>query len=120
MRVGNAPSIASGALLIAIERGYFREVGIKVVIDPLDSAANAIALLAQNQYQIIEGGIAAGHSVGELAAGAIAGVLTPEDAMRLVAVRSQAMARAAAAEETGMTAVLGGDESALAAPIRVL
>jgi len=61
MRVGNAPSIASGALLIAIERGYFREVGIKVVIDPLDTAANAIALLAQNQYQVIEGGIAAGY-----------------------------------------------------------
>src|SRR5262245_60697174 len=61
VRVGNAPSIASGALLIAIERGYFREVGIKVVIDPLDSAANAIALLAQNQFQIIEGGIAAGY-----------------------------------------------------------
>jgi NMT1/THI5 like len=61
VRVGNAPSIASGALLIAIERGYFREVGIKVVIDPLDSAANAIALLAQNQYQVIEGGIAAGY-----------------------------------------------------------
>src|SRR5262249_56206920 len=59
--VGNAPSIASGALLIAIERGYFSEVGIKVVIDPLDSAANAIALLAQNQYQVIEGGIAAGY-----------------------------------------------------------
>src|SRR5215467_13284674 len=61
VRVGNALSIASGALLIAIERGYFREVGIKVVIDPLDSAANAIALLAQNQFQIIEGGLAAGY-----------------------------------------------------------
>jgi NitT/TauT family transport system substrate-binding protein len=61
VRVGNAPSIASGALLIAIERGYFREVGIKVVIDPLDSAANAIALLAQNQFQIVEGGLAAGY-----------------------------------------------------------
>jgi len=61
VRVGSAPSIAAGALLIASERGYFRELGIKVVIDPLDSAANAIALLAQNQYQIVEGGIAAGY-----------------------------------------------------------
>jgi [acyl-carrier-protein] S-malonyltransferase len=55
-------------------------------------------------------GIAAGHSVGELAAGAIAGAIGPADAMRLVGVRGRAMAKAAAAEATGMTAVLGGAE----------
>jgi [acyl-carrier-protein] S-malonyltransferase len=62
-------------------------------------------------------GAAAGHSVGELGAGTIAGVISPEDAMRLVRVRSQAMGRAAAAEETGMTAVLGGDEPDVLAAI---
>jgi len=60
---------------------------------------------------------AAGHSVGELAAGVIAGVLTADDAMRLVAVRGRAMAAAAAAEPTGMTAVLGGDQEAVLAAI---
>src|SRR3984885_2689378 len=62
-------------------------------------------------------GAAAGHSVGELAAGVLAGVLTADDAMRLVRVRGAAMAAASAAEPTGMTAVLGGDEEAVLAAI---
>jgi [acyl-carrier-protein] S-malonyltransferase len=50
-----------------------------------------------------------GHSVGELAAAAISGILTPEAALVLVRERGRAMAEAAAVTETGMTAVLGGD-----------
>ena len=53
----------------------------------------------------------AGHSVGEFAAAALAGILTPEDAIRAVSVRSRAMASAAALEPTSMAAVLGGEQS---------
>ena len=60
---------------------------------------------------------AAGHSVGELAAGVLAGVLGSDDAMRLVRIRGSAMAAASAAEPTGMTAVLGGDEDEVLAAI---
>jgi [acyl-carrier-protein] S-malonyltransferase len=60
---------------------------------------------------------AAGHSVGELAAGAIAGVLSAEDAIKLTRVRGQAMAAACDAVPTGMTAILGGDEATVLAAI---
>jgi [acyl-carrier-protein] S-malonyltransferase len=42
-------------------------------------------------------------------------VLSPDDAMQLVGIRGRAMADAASVEETGMSAVIGGDQDAVVA-----
>ncbi|MEV4439127.1 ACP S-malonyltransferase [Streptomyces sp. NPDC049577] len=54
-------------------------------------------------------GACAGHSVGELAAAALTGVLPERAAMELVRKRGLAMAEASAITETGMSALLGGE-----------
>ncbi|MCA6091589.1 ACP S-malonyltransferase [Streptomyces sp. SCA3-4] len=54
-------------------------------------------------------GAAAGHSVGELAAAALTGVVPERTALELVRKRGLAMAEAAAVTETGMAALLGGE-----------
>jgi [acyl-carrier-protein] S-malonyltransferase len=71
----------------------------------------AAALIAAGQFRLPDVCVVAGHSVGELGAAAIAGALTPEDAIAFVGVRGREMAAACALEPTGMAAVLGGDEA---------
>jgi [acyl-carrier-protein] S-malonyltransferase len=100
------------------------EIRDTAVAQPLLVAAALAAALDQvvtGAHPVSRQSVAvAGHSVGELAAGVLAGVISADDAMRLVRVRAQGMAAAAAAEETGMTAVLGGDEAAVLAAIEAL
>jgi [acyl-carrier-protein] S-malonyltransferase len=63
------------------------------------------------------GTVFAGHSVGEFAASALAGTLPETDAMRLIAARGAAMARASESPAGGMTALLGGDADEVMAAI---
>jgi len=66
---------------------------------------------------LLESGIdpvaVAGHSLGELAALAVAGVFSPEAGLELVVERSKLMAATAAAVPGGMSAVLGMDRGAI-------
>lgn len=91
------------------------------IAQPLIVAAGIITLdaLAETDYLSKTAGIA-GHSVGEFTAAAGAGVLDATDAVRLVGIRGRAMADAAAIVPTGMSAVIGGEESEILAKLSEL
>jgi [acyl-carrier-protein] S-malonyltransferase len=97
------------------------EITDTAITQPLVVAA---ALLAYEEIDrtrpLPEDTVVAGHSVGELAAAAVAGVISTDDAVTLAALRGAEMAKACALAPTGMSAVLGGEESAVLARLEEL
>ena len=88
------------------------------VAQPLIVAAGLVAAKALFDVELSSlPVILAGHSVGEITASALAGVLTEQEAMTFVRERANSMAAAAAVTPTGMSAVVGGDPAEVLAAI---
>jgi [acyl-carrier-protein] S-malonyltransferase len=98
------------------------EITDTAVTQPLVVAATLLAYGELTKRGVLTDAetVIAGHSVGELAAYAIAGVITADDAVTLAATRGREMAKACAVEPTGMAAVLGGDETEVLARLEQL
>ncbi len=101
------------------------EITDTAVTQPLVVAATLLAHEELTRRGVLDGKntsdiTVAGHSVGEIAAYAIAGVICADDAVKLAATRGAEMAKACALEPTGMSAVLGGDEAEVLARLEAL
>jgi [acyl-carrier-protein] S-malonyltransferase len=78
----------------------------------------AVSILLQKRGIMPE--IVAGHSLGELSAYYVAGVLDLESAIKVIAKRSEAMGAAYPAEDSAMAAVLGMDVAKIGSIIEPL
>ena len=117
-----APWIEEPAAKLLVQQ-WSHEIGLDLVRLGTTADADEIKDTANAQPLIVAAGLlgaralnkgnsfafVAGHSVGEITAAALAGVINDLDAMKLVRARGIEMAKAAAVKPAGMAAVLGGD-----------
>ncbi|MGX1093784.1 [acyl-carrier-protein] S-malonyltransferase [Streptomyces albogriseolus] len=109
---GVADRVAAWSDAIGLDLAHY---GTKADADAIRDTAVAqpllvaAGLLSASALGDIDPGAVAGHSVGEITAAALSGVLDDASALSLVRKRGLAMADAAAITETGMAALLGGD-----------
>ncbi|MFF4247428.1 ACP S-malonyltransferase [Streptomyces sp. NPDC001822] len=108
---GAADRIAGWSEAIGLDLAHYGtkadadEIRDTAVAQPLLVAAGLLSAAALDATP----DVVAGHSVGEITAAALAGVVEDEAALRFVRTRGLGMAEAAAITETGMAALLGGE-----------
>jgi len=127
---GAAEKMASWSTVSGLDLAHLgtaasaEEITDTAVTQPLVVAATLLAHQELTRRGVLADAgdnlIVAGHSVGEIAAYAIAGVISADDAVALAATRGAEMAKACANEPTGMSAVLGGDEAEVLARLEQL
>ncbi|MFB7055158.1 ACP S-malonyltransferase [Streptomyces vinaceus] len=121
---GAADRVAAWSDAIGLDLAHYGtkadadEIRDTAVAQPLLVAAGLLSASALGSRGAF--GAVAGHSVGEITAAAYAGVLSDADALSFVRTRGLAMAEAAAVTETGMAAVLGGDQAVVVAHLEKL
>ncbi len=121
---GAADRVAAWSDAIGLDLAHYGtnadadEIRDTAVAQPLLVAAGLLSAEALGSRTAF--GAVAGHSVGEITAAAYAGVLSETDALQLVRTRGLAMAEASAVTETGMAAVLGGDQDVVVAHLEKL
>ncbi|MFE2479495.1 acyltransferase domain-containing protein [Streptomyces sp. NPDC059389] len=121
---GAADRVAAWSDAIGLDLAHYGtkadadEIRDTAVAQPLLVAAGLLSSSALGPATAF--GAVAGHSVGEITAAAYAGVLSEADALSFVRTRGLAMAEAAAVTETGMAAVLGGDQTVVVAHLEKL
>ncbi|MFD3678659.1 ACP S-malonyltransferase [Streptomyces sp. NPDC058613] len=121
---GAADRVAAWSDAIGLDLAHYGtnadadEIRDTAVAQPLLVAAGLLSATALGSRTAF--GAVAGHSVGEITAAAYAGVLSETDALQLVRTRGLAMAEASAVTETGMAAVLGGDQDVVLAHLEKL
>ncbi|MER6776310.1 MULTISPECIES: ACP S-malonyltransferase [unclassified Streptomyces] len=121
---GAADRVAAWSDAIGLDLAHYGtkadadEIRDTAVAQPLLVAAGLLSASALGSATAF--GAVAGHSVGEITAAAYAGVLSDADALSFVRTRGLAMAEAAAVTETGMAAVLGGDQAVVVAHLEKL
>ena len=87
-------------------------LGVSDVIQPLITAVSLTEAICSRE-EGLEVDYLAGHSLGEVAAWACAGAMSPEDAVEIAAVRGRSMGRAARTHEGDMLALTDIDADGL-------